>query len=507
MKKLTPVFLFSVIIAALFIIWGVIPESTLGNAALTPVTSAIHQFIIEKFGWYYLLAATLFLGFTLFLIFSRYGNIKLGKTEDEPQYSYISWFAMLFSAGMGIGLVFWGASEPINHFHTPPSGDGNTAEAARAAMRYSFFHWGLHPWAIYSVLALALAYFQFRKGYPFVISNILRPLLGKRVDGGLGTLINVISVFATVFGVATSLGLGAIQITGGMAYLSPAIDNNFTTQLIVIIIVTVLFMLSAQTGLNKGIKYLSNINILLAILLMLFLLFAGPTNFIMDLFVTTIGSYIQYLPSMSFRLSPFDNNTWVQDWTIFYWAWWIAWAPFVGTFIARISRGRTIREFLIGVLAVPTIFGGLWFSVFGGSAIHLDFFKNIPVMDVINERGSEVALFYVLEQFPLGTVMSIIAICLIATFFITSADSATFVLGMQTTNGDLNPSSSVKFIWGMIQTLTAVILLWTGGLDALQTAAIIAALPFSIVLVLTVFSLIKSFREELKKADVHPKKI
>lgn len=507
MKKLTPVFLFSVIIAALFIIWGVIPESTLGNAALTPVTSAIHQFIIEKFGWYYLLAATLFLGFTLFLIFSRYGNIKLGKTEDEPQYSYISWFAMLFSAGMGIGLVFWGASEPINHFHTPPSGDGNTAEAARAAMRYSFFHWGLHPWAIYSVLALALAYFQFRKGYPFVISNILRPLLGKRVDGGLGTLINVISVFATVFGVATSLGLGAIQITGGMAYLSPAIDNNFTTQLIVIIIVTVLFMLSAQTGLNKGIKYLSNINILLAILLMLFLLFAGPTNFIMDLFVTTIGSYIQYLPSMSFRLSPFDNNTWIQDWTIFYWAWWIAWAPFVGTFIARISRGRTIREFLIGVLAVPTIFGGLWFSVFGGSAIHLDFFKNIPVMDVINERGSEVALFYVLEQFPLGTVMSIIAICLIATFFITSADSATFVLGMQTTNGDLNPSNSVKFIWGMIQTLTAVILLWTGGLDALQTAAIIAALPFSIVLVLTVFSLIKSFREELKKADVHPKKI
>lgn len=500
-------FLFSVIIAALFIIWGVIPESTLGNAALTPVTSAIHQFIIEKFGWYYLLAATLFLGFTLFLIFSRYGNIKLGKTEDEPQYSYISWFAMLFSAGMGIGLVFWGTSEPINHFHTPPSGDGNTAEAARAAMRYSFFHWGLHPWAIYSVLALALAYFQFRKGYPFVISNILRPLLGKRVDGGLGTLINVISVFATVFGVATSLGLGAIQITGGMAYLSPAIDNNFTTQLIVIIIVTVLFVLSAQTGLNKGIKYLSNINILLAILLMLFLLFAGPTNFIMDLFVTTIGSYIQYLPSMSFRLSPFDNNTWVQDWTIFYWAWWIAWAPFVGTFIARISRGRTIREFLIGVLAVPTIFGALWFSVFGGSAIHLDFFKNIPVMDVINERGSEVALFYVLEQFPLGTVMSIIAICLIATFFITSADSATFVLGMQTTNGDLNPSSSVKFIWGMIQTLTAVILLWTGGLDALQTAAIIAALPFSIVLVLTVFSLIKSFREELKKADVHPKKI
>jgi len=255
-------------------------------------------------------------------------------------------------------------------------------------------------------------------------------------------------------------------------------------------------MLSAQTGLNKGIKYLSNINIVLAILLMLFLLFAGPTNFIMDLFVTTIGSYIQNLPSMSFRLSPFDDSTWVQDWTIFYWAWWIAWAPFVGTFIARISRGRTIREFLIGVLAVPTVFGGLWFSVFGGSGVCLDFFKDLPVMDVINNKGTEVALFYVLEQFPFGTFMSIVAICLIATFFITSADSATFVLGMQTTNGDLNPSGSIKLTWGLIQSLTAIILLWTGGLDALQTAAIIAALPFSIVLVLTVFSLMKAFKEE-----------
>ncbi len=497
MKKLTPVFTVSVILTALFIIWGLIPKDILPNGNLDAVTAAIQGFILEKFGWFYLLAASIFLIFAVILIFTKYGNIRLGKDDDRPDFGYITWFAMLFSAGMGIGLVFWGVAEPMSHYYSPPFEEGQTPDAARAAMRYSFFHWGLHPWAIYAVIGLSLAYFQFRKGHAGVVSSLLRPLLGDRVDGPVGTLVDCIAVFATVFGVATSLGLGAIQISGGLSHSFNGVQNNFTTQIIIIIVVTLLFMLSAQTGLNKGIKYLSNLNIILAVALMLFLLFVGPTNFIMDLFTTTLGSYLQNLPSMSFRLSPFDQEiTWFQDWTIFYWAWWIAWAPFVGTFIARISKGRTIREFVIGVLLVPTIFGALWFSVFGGTGIYLEFFEQRNIMEVIQTSGSEVALFTVFSYFPLSTVLSLLAIFLISTFFITSADSATFVLGMQTTNGNLNPPNRIKFIWGIIQSASAAILLWSGGLEALQRASIIAALPFTIVMLMIVFSLIKALKKE-----------
>ncbi|MEH7097470.1 glycine betaine uptake BCCT transporter [Neobacillus vireti] len=492
MKKISPVFTISVIITAVFILWGIIPNSNLDS-----VTQVIQGMVLQKFGWFYMLSATAFLVFVVFLIFSKYGNIRLGKDTDKPAYGYITWFAMLFSAGMGIGLVFWGVAEPLYHYYSPPFIEGKTAEAARTAMRYSFFHWGLHPWAIYAVIGLALAYFQFRKDEPGVISSLLRPILGDKVNGPIGVILDCIAVFATVFGVATSLGLGAIQISGGLSHTFSKVDNNFSTQLIIIGIVTVLFMLSAQTGLNKGIKYLSSLNIFLAIALLLFLLFIGPTNFIMDLFTTTLGSYIQNLPSMSFRLSPFYKDmTWFQDWTIFYWAWWIAWAPFVGTFIARISKGRTIREFVIGVLLVPTIFGALWFSVFGGTGIYLEFFEHKELMEVINKKGSEVALFTMFENFPFSNVLSLLAIFLISTFFITSADSATFVLGMQTTNGSLNPTNKVKFVWGIIQSSTAAILLWTGGLEALQRASIIAAFPFTIVMLLIVFSLLKALSKD-----------
>ncbi|WP_345238742.1 glycine betaine uptake BCCT transporter [Pontibacillus salipaludis] len=500
MKNVTKVFFLSIGVAILFIIWGVIPKETLPNYNLNAVTSNIQGFLVEKFGWFYLLSSTGFLIFAIFLIFSKYGNIKLGKDTDEPEYPYITWFAMLFSAGMGIGLIFWGAAEPIAHFHNPPLAESQTPAAAREALRYSFFHWGLHPWGIYAIIALALAYFQFRKEAPGLISSILTPLLGeKRTNGALGTLVDFIAVFATIFGVATSLGFGAKQISGGVTYLIDGLEDTFTVQLIIILIVTFLYMISAQTGLNKGIKYLSNTNIVLAIALMLFLLFAGPTNFIMDLFTTTFGSYLQNLPSMSFKLSPFEQNSWTQDWTIFYWAWWIAWAPFVGTFIARVSKGRTVREFILGVLLVPTIFGALWFSVFGGTAINLEFFEDAKIQELVAENGSEVALFSVLDQVPIGGVMSVIAILLISTFFITSADSATFVLGMQTTNGDLNPSNQVKFIWGLVQSTAAAVLLWQGGLGALQTAAIIAAFPFAMIMILMVFSLLKSFKEEAQR--------
>ncbi|ASN05901.1 glycine betaine uptake BCCT transporter [Virgibacillus necropolis] len=506
MNKVTRVFYISAVVAVLFIIWGIIPKDVLPNGNLNDVTAGIQSFIVDRFGWFYLLSATGFLLFAFYLIFSKYGNIRLGKPGDKPEYSYISWFAMLFSAGMGIGLVFWGAAEPLSHFHTPPFGEAGTAETAKTALQYSFFHWGLHPWAIYATIALALAYFKFRKQSSGLVSAILEPLFGNKMKGPWGTLIDFIVVFATVFGVATSLGFGAIQISGGLSFVF-GWDQTITMQMIIILIVTVLYLISAMTGLNKGIKYLSNANIALAILLMLFLLFAGPTNFIMNLFTNTFGSYIQNLPGMSFRMTPFDTeDTWIKDWTIFYWAWWLAWAPFVGTFIARVSRGRTIREFVLGVLLVPTIFGALWFAVFGGSAIHLEFFQDKNIMQYVNDLGTEAALFAVLAEFPFGTTMSIIAILLISTFFITSADSATFVLGMQTTGGSLYPPNSVKLVWGLLQSGAAAVLLWQGGLQALQTASIIAALPFTIIMILIVFSMLKAFREEGKQADLRRKK-
>ncbi|WP_270181721.1 glycine betaine uptake BCCT transporter [Alkalihalobacillus sp. CinArs1] len=499
MSKLTRVFMISAALTLIFIIWGTFAPESLDSS-----TSSLQTFLQVKFGWFYLLAASAFLIFAIYLIFSKFGRIRLGKDTDRPEYSTITWFAMLFSAGMGIGLVFWGVAEPMFHYYTPPAGASpESDEAARLAFQYSFFHWGLHPWGIYTVVALALAYFKFRRGAPGVVSAVFHPLLGDRVYGPLGKLIDVIAVFATVFGVATSLGFGASQIGGGISYLTD-IENSFMTQLMIILIVTVLYMISATTGISRGIKYLSNTNIVLAILLMFFLLFAGPTNFIMDLFTSTLGSYIQNLPSMSLRMRPFEGSSWIQSWTIFYWAWWIAWAPFVGTFIARVSKGRTIREFVLGVLLVPTIFGGLWFSVFGGSAISLDM-AGTGVYDIISDQGMEVALFAVLEQFPLGTFMSIIAILLISTFFITSADSATFVLGMQTTNGSLNPSTGVKLTWGVIQSSAAAVLLWSGGLGALQTASIIAAFPFAIIIIGMIISLLKAFKEEKLPARA-PKK-
>lgn len=493
MKKLTPVFIISVVISLAFILWGVIAPKNLDR-----VTTYIQGFITDQFGWFYLLAATGFLAFALVLAISPWGRIKLGKNDDEPEYNYLTWFAFLFTAGMGIGLVFWGVAEPINHFYAPPTAEviETPQRAAAVALRYSFFHWGLHPWAIYSVVALALAYFNFRKESPGVLSAAFEPLLGDKIHGGIGTTINVVVVFATIFGVATSLGFGTAQISGGISHLFP-IGNTAGLQLTIIAVITVLYMASSLTGLNKGIRILSKINIYLAIFLMLFLLFSGPSNFIMNSFTQTLGGYLQNLLRMSFQLDTFNpESNWVQGWTIFYWAWWIAWAPFVGTFIARVSKGRTIREFIFGVIAVPTIFGALWFSVFGGTAIHLELFGESNLMEIIGEYGTEMALFAVLQEFNFGMVMSGVAILLIASFFITSADSATFVLGMQTTNGNMNPPVSVKFLWGIIQSLTAAVLLWSGGLDALQTASIIAAFPFTIIMIVMVFSLLRALRAE-----------
>ncbi|MUG47861.1 glycine betaine uptake BCCT transporter [Paenibacillus woosongensis] len=488
------VFTIAITIVAIFAIWGAVAPDQLANTA-----NVAYNFSINNFGWFYLLATLFFLIFTFYLAFSRFGSIRLGDDDDEPEYSTLSWLSMLFSAGMGIGLVFWGVAEPLSHYLSPPEGvEGGTTEAARISMRYSFFHWGLHPWAIYTIIGLTLAYFQFRKGYKGLISSTFIPLLGKRLAAGwLGKVIDILAVIATIFGVATSLGLGALQINGGLRYLF-GVPNTAASQIVIIVVVTVLFLISATTGLDKGIKILSNTNLVIAILLMVFVWTTGPTSFIFDIFTTTLGSYLQNIVNMSLRLTPFSRGTWVGAWTLFYWAWWIAWAPFVGTFIARVSRGRTIKEFVICVMIIPSLFAFIWFSVFGGTGLHLELF-NAAQLAIAVKEDTTTALFITLEQLPLGTILAFIATLLIMTFFITSADSATFVLGMLTSDGKLNPSARVKLTWGILQSAIAVVLLISGGLSGLQTASIVAALPFAIVLIGMCFSLLKALQAEDKE--------
>lgn len=495
-KKLTPVFLISLFLIVIFILWG-----TFTPDHLESVTSNIQAFLQDKFGWFYLISASVILIFVIYLAFSKYGHMKLGKDDDEPEYHTVSWIAMLFSAGMGIGLVFWGVAEPISHYFVPPNVEPETAEAAIKSMQFTLFHWGLHPWGIYALIALSLAFFQFRKGSRGLISSTFEPLIGDRIYGPIGKTIDIIAVFATVFGVATSLGLGAIQINGGLSYLNSNIPNAFSTQILIIIGVTILFTLSAISGIGRGIKWLSNANVLVAILLMLFVLFTGPTTFLLNYLTTSIGNYLEFLPQMSFRMAPFneDSESWIQGWTIFYWAWWIAWSPFVGTFIARISRGRTIRQFIIGVLAVPTAFSIVWFSVFGGTGIFMEMFEGVDIWGEMDQGAvTEIALFATLNELPLSTIAIVLSIILISTFFITSADSATFVVGMQTTNGMLNPPLRVKLTWGIIQAGAAAVLLWSGGLNALQTASIVSAFPFAIILTLMMVSIHKALEEEYR---------
>jgi glycine betaine transporter len=485
------VFRISVIVVLLFVLWGLFDPEGFGEAANNAL-----GFTIGKFGWFYLIAAFTFLLFSLYLAFSKYGKIKLGEDDSEPEYSTLTWFAMLFSAGMGIGLVFWGVAEPIYHYLSPPLGTGETPEAARTAMRYAFFHWGLQPWGIYTVIALALAYFQFRKGYKGLISWTFYPILGERVNGPIGKMIDILAILATVFGVATSLGLGTLQINGGLNYIF-GLPNTTFYQILIIAIVTVLFLISATTGLDRGIRYLSNTNLVVAVGLMLTALFLGPTSFIFDLFTVTLGGYLQNLTQMSLRLTPFTQNPWVGSWTLFYWAWWIAWAPFVGMFIARVSKGRTVKEFILGVLIVPSLFSFIWFSVFGGTALYFELFGKLGIAEAV-QNDVTTALFITLDQFPFGTILSMLATLLIITFFVTSADSATFVLGMLSSEGRLNPTNQTKMIWGILQSSIAVVLLLTGGLKALQTASIVTALPFALILLGMSYSIWKAFEEEIK---------
>ncbi|MFO3688708.1 BCCT family transporter [Staphylococcus felis] len=491
-RTLSPVFTYSSILVFLMVILGIIFPSGFGS-----ISGNIGTWIIDKFGWYYMVTMTIIVFFCLFLIFSPIGKLKLGKPDDEPEFRTISWLTMLFSAGMGIGLVFYGATEPITHYLSPPNAEPETRQAVMDAMRSTFFHYGIHPWAMYGIVALSLAYFQFRKNEDGLISKTLRPLFGDKVDGPLGTVIDVLAVFATIIGVAVSLGVGTLQINGGLHYLF-GIPQNFLVQAIIIIIVTILFLVSAWSGLSKGIQYLSNLNMGLAGVLLLITMIVGPTVLIFKIMTSATGLYVDGFIFNSLDVAPLNETKakWLESWTIYYWGWWISWSPFVGIFIARVSKGRSIRQFIIAVLLVPTLVSIAWFSVFGVTGIETA--RTVPELF---DLAPETQLFGIFDQLPMGIILSIIAMLLVSSFFITSADSATFVLGMQTSYGTLVPTGRVKITWGILLSSIAFVLLLTSGgqgLGALQSAAIISAFPFSVVIILMLVSFYKDANLERK---------
>lgn len=491
-KSLNSVFWVSASVILLLVLTGVFLPEIFSGAA-----QKAFDFTTYAFGWFYLLSVLLFVLFCLFLAISKYGRIRLGGNDERPEYSFFTWIGMLFSAGFGIGLVFWGIAEPMSHYFSPPIADmeGLTPEAARTAMGYSFFHWGVSQWSVFTIVGLAVGYFQFRKKQDGLVSTTLKPIISvKKERTGLRKFIDILAVIATVLGVATSLGLGILQINGGLN-AAFGITNSAWVQIIIIVVLTALFLLSSTTGLDKGIKYLSNLNLSLALIIMLFVFIAGPTVFILNTFTQGIGDYITNFINWSLRLTPYKGGTWVRDWTIFYWAWAIAWSPFVGAFIARVSRGRTIREFVVGVLIIPPLIALLWTAVFGGTALHFDLFQGTSIAEAVNADVTS-ALFTTYGELPLTFIVSILSILLIFTFLITSADSATYILGSMTSKGSLMPPLGVRIVWGILIGAIAAVLLLSSGLEGLQTASLVAALPFTVILVFMCVSLLKSLSKE-----------
>ncbi len=489
---------------AAVIVLGFVAFTLISPSTAEALFLGLQDGIVKNFSWYYVLIAAFFVGFSLFVGFSRFGDIKLGKDQDEPEFSTGSWFALLFAAGMGIGLVFYGVSEPLSHFASPrPGVTGNEKELAQQALTQTFLHWGLHAWAIYVVLGLALAYAIHRRGRPVSIRWALEPLLGNRVRGGWGNLIDVIALVGTLFGVATSLGLGVIQIGAGLESAGIA-DSSIVSQIAIIAVITAVTIVSLVTGVTKGMKILSNFNLLLAAALLLFVLIVGPTQFLLRDFVQSIGSYLQNIVGLSFNVTAqqgAEGEAWQGAWTTFYWGWWMSWAPFVGVFIARISKGRTVRQFVFGVLLVPTALTFLWFAVLGGTAIHRQTDGSGGLIGSDGSVDIEGSLFAVLGDLPAGMVLTYGAILLIGVFFVTSSDSGSLVMAMIASGGDIEPKNWLRVFFAGVAALLAVALLLSGGLNALKTAAITTALPFSIVLLLTCWSTIIAFTRERRAYD------
>lgn len=445
-------------------------------------------------GWFLVLCVNIFVIYAIYLAFSRFGYIRLGGKDAKPEFSTFAWFAMLFSAGMGIGLLFFSVAEPIFHFTNPPRAAVSEAAQARNAMKFTLLHWGLHAWAIYALVGLSLAFFTFNKKLPLTIRSVFYPILGERIHGRFGDVIDVIAVVATLFGLATSLGFGVQQVTSGLHHLFD-LPNTLWMQVLLITVITLAATISVVSGLHSGVRILSELNMRLGLIFLVLLLILGPTVLLLDGFIQNTGAYVQSLLEIGTWTETYTQTTWQNAWTVVYWAWWISWSPFVGIFIARVSRGRTVKEFVLGVLLVPTLLSILWFSVFGGSALYLELNEIGNIAAAVNDDIST-ALFVMLEQFPLNFITSFIGIILVTSFFVTSSDSGSLVIDSITSGGKLDAPVGQRIFWALTEGAVAATLLIGGGLQALQTAALSTGLPFAIILLIMCYSLYLGLKEE-----------
>ncbi|MEN2977028.1 BCCT family transporter [Tistrella bauzanensis] len=494
MQRMTinpPVFFGAAFIILVFVASGAAMPETLES-----FFSVLQSEILSRFGWFYILSVSIFVGVALFMGISRFGRLKLGPDDSTPDFRYTSWVAMLFAAGMGIGLMFFAVGEPMTHFSSPPVVEPRSFDAQRSAMNITFFHWGLHAWGIYAIVGLSLAYFGYRYNLPLTIRSGLYPLLKERINGPIGHAVDIFAICGTVFGIATSLGFGVLQINAGLNHLT-GLEVSSTVQVVLIAGVTCVATLSVISGLDRGVRILSETNLVLAVTLMLFVLAVGPTTYILRAFVQNIGIYLDNFLIKSFNLYAYEPRSWIESWTLFYWAWWISWSPFVGMFIARISRGRTVREFVVAVLFVPLGFTFLWMTVFGNTAMYIDTMVADGALAAAVADDLSVALFRFLEYLPLSSITSVLAVLLVTVFFVTSSDSGSMVVDTIAAGGATDTPALQRVFWCAMEGVVAAVLLLAGGLSALQTATIASALPFAVVMLLLCWGLFRGMTADL----------
>ncbi|MGM0454055.1 MAG: BCCT family transporter [Thermodesulfobacteriota bacterium] len=475
------------------------------GAPMKTVFSALQDGISDNFGWFLLIAVNFYLFFMLYLAFSKYGDIRLGGKNAVPDFSRLSWFAMLFSAGMGIGILFWSVAEPIYHFTEPLASQSETIPAAVESLKITFLHWGLHPWAIYALVGMSLAFFAFNRKLPLAIRSIFYPVLGDRINGVWGDIIDVLAVLATLFGLATSLGFGVQQVSAGLNHLFGLPDTRMI-QVALVAVITFIATLSVVSGLDNGVKRLSELNLNLAAVLLVFVLIVGPTVFILDAFVQNLGTYMDTFFAISFWSESYEQTQWQNQWTLFYWAWWVAWSPFVGMFIARISKGRSIREFVLSVLLIPALLTFLWITAFGGAAVFLELQEIAQISAAVKENVA-ISMYELFGNYPFATLANIAAVILVVSFFVTSSDSGSLVVDAFTSGGKLASPVTQRIFWAVMVGAVAAVLLLGGGLAALQTASITMGLPFSVILIFMAYSLRKGLQKEYEAEELRRKAV